>query len=101
MDAQAIRNAVQAGRVQWRLHALERMMERGISRTEVINTLLYGEIIESYIEDRPYPSCLVFHTAEHPLHVVVAIDMNAQICHIITAYRPDLKHFMPDFRTRR
>lgn len=42
----------------WQRHALERMMERGISRNTVINVLLAGEVIEDYSDDKPFPSAL-------------------------------------------
>jgi hypothetical protein len=60
-----------------------------------------GEVIEVYPTDRPYPSCLILHLEPEPVHVVAAADPAARICHVITAYRPDLEHFEPDFRTRR
>jgi hypothetical protein len=36
-----------------------------------------------------------------PVQVVVATDPAARICHVITAYRPDLEHLEPDFKTGR
>jgi len=42
-----IRYAVGAGNIVWQKHALERMLERGISRKGVKNSLLSGEIIEA------------------------------------------------------
>jgi hypothetical protein len=36
-----------------------------------------------------------------PVHVVAAADPEARICHVITAYRPDLEHFEPDWKTRK
>ncbi|MCI6126973.1 MAG: DUF4258 domain-containing protein [Enterocloster clostridioformis] len=36
------------------------MQERDISRIDVKNCLLKGEIIEQYPDDFPHPSCLVF-----------------------------------------
>jgi hypothetical protein len=36
-----------------------------------------------------------------PVHVVAAADPDARICHVITAYRPDIERFESDFRTRR
>jgi hypothetical protein len=60
-----------------------------------------GEIIEVYGADRPYPSCLILRLGAQPLHVVAAIDAEAHICHVITAYRPDLDRFEPGFRERR
>jgi uncharacterized protein DUF4258 len=80
---------------------LERLLERGISRTEVVGAIMNGEVIEIYPTDRPYPSCLILYIETEPMRVVVAADPAARICHVITAYRPDLDHFKPDFRTRR
>ena len=96
-----LREAAAQGRIHWHLHALERILERGISRTEVVGAIMNGEVIESYPADRPYPSCLILYVETEPVHAVVAADLTARICHVITAYRPDLEHFEPDFRTRR
>ena len=76
-------------------------MERGISRVEIMNAIINGEIIEDYPADRPYPSYLVLGVEVEPVHVVASADPVARICHIITAYRPDLEHFEADFKTRR
>lgn len=89
------------GRVQWHLHALERLLERGISRQEVLDTPSTGELVEVYSEGRSHRSALFLHTEQDPLHVVASVDPAARICHVITAYRPDLEHFEPGFRTRR
>ncbi len=94
-------NAVKAGRVLWKKHALERMMERAISRSHVKQAILQGSIIEYYPDDYPIPSVLLTVQLPKPLHVVVAYDPEALQCHVITAYRPDLKHFQTDLITRR
>ncbi len=60
-----------------------------------------GEVIEVYESDRHYPSCLISRVEVEPLHVVAAVDPDAGVCHVITAYRPDLVHFEADFKTRR
>jgi hypothetical protein len=101
IDLAALRSAVATGKLHWRRHALERMLERGISREEVRFAILDGELIEDYSSDMPYPSCLVLHTGEKALHVVVALDPHSGICHVITAYRPDAIHFESDLKTRR
>lgn len=83
----------------WRKHAAQRMMERSISREEIIHCARYGEIIESYPNDYPYPSCLVFEMGTEPLHIVMALDN--ETCYIITAYRPNNEEFENDFKTRK
>jgi len=97
-----IKYAVKKGFIEWQRHALERMMERGISRDSVIDTLLNGEIIEDYQDETPYPSSLFLGSdKKQPLHVVAAIDYLIGRCFIITAYRPDRQHFESDYKTRR
>ena len=94
-------NAVYTGRVLWKKHALERLLERGISRNQVKSAILHGVIIENYPEDNPIPSFLLAATQPEALHVVLAYDAASEQCHIITAYRPDLTHFEADLITRR
>jgi len=94
-------NAVNAGHVLWKKHALERMLERGISRNQVKNAILQGVIIESYPDDYPVPSLLLAVHQPEALHVVIAYDAVSKQCHIITAYRPNLTHFEADLTTRR
>lgn len=101
VDQHLLRDAVASGRIQWHRHGLERAFGRGISRAEVLEAILHGEVIEEYSERRPHASCLILRIAEKPLHVVAAGDADAGICHIVTVYRPDLDHFEPDFRTRK
>jgi len=93
---------IQKGAIEWNRHALERMMERGISRHEVVDVLLDGEVIEHYPSDYPFPSVLMLGKPDRtPLHVVVAFDNNQETLYIITAYYPDDLHFMDDCKTRR
>lgn len=97
---QDLHDCLTRGRLIWRKHALQRMLERGITREEVKHVLSVGEIIAVYDTDRPLPSALLCVTAERPLHVVAGLDANRQAIHIITVYRPDLEHFAQDFKTR-
>jgi len=49
------------------------MITRNISRRDVLTILHSGEIIESYLEDLPYPSYLIVgHSHGRPLHAVIA-----------------------------
>ena len=102
MNTDLICKLVHQGRIQWQGHAFERMMERNISRDDVKNILIEGELIEDYSDDYPLPSGL-YHGFNNqiPLHVVVALDLETEWCYIITAYRPDSEHFEQDFKTRK
>ena len=102
MDILGIRKAVRSGRIEWHRHALERMMERGITRGMVKKVLVSGELIENYPDVTPYPSALFLgFRKKEPLHVVAAFDERTEYCFIITAYRPDPEHFEGDYKTRR
>ena len=97
-----IKSAVINGNIEWQKHALERMLERGIATNSVKEVLLRGDIIETYPTDKPYSSYLIAGIdGLEVFHVVVALDEKSEICYIITAYRPDLKHFKSDLKTRR
>jgi hypothetical protein len=54
MDKDKIIEALEVGSIEWRRHALERMLERDISRAEVKMTLQNGEIIENYVPSRTH-----------------------------------------------
>lgn len=96
------RDAVEHGRILWRAHAVGRMLQRSISRSEVIEILLACDPIEEYANDQPYPSVLLIGQCDtRILHVVAAFDdVSDQVC-VITAYEPDLDHFEDDLRRRR
>ncbi len=102
LDIKRMRGAIDLGQLQWQRHVLERMMERGINRADVLSVLLHGECIEGYSGDWPLPSGLFFKwCGKHPLHVVAAFDISNETVAVITAYEPTSDYFEPDFRTRR
>lgn len=47
------------GQFVYRLHAIRRMFERGISGTDIEIVVHSGEVIEDYPADTPYPSKLL------------------------------------------
>lgn len=77
------------------------MLQRGIMRREVVETLRHGELIEAYPQDSPFPRGLLFRMDQRPLHVAVSCDLETMTVLIHTAYRPDPEHFLADFKTRR
>ena len=83
-------------------HAIRRMFDRGVSRTDVTEILKTGEVIAEYPDDRPHASFLKLgHLGDRPLHVVAAVDKDRGICHVITVYEPNPEVWDEDFRTRR
>ena len=102
MKRDILEDAIKKGRIEWQRHALEKMMERSISRRAVKEVLLRGEIIENYPDDKPYPSALFLGWIENqPFHVVVSLDPITGYCFIITAYKPGTEYFEKDYKTRR
>ena len=94
--------AIADGNIIWRKHVLEKMIERGVSRAEVLEALETGEVIQCYQDDRPFPSVLILaFSSERPLHVVVAFDDLNAVAFVITTYEPDLGIFEDDFRTKK
>ena len=89
-------------RLVFRVPAVERMAERGISASDVRHVLDSGEVIADYPGDVPYPSRLVLAwLGARPVHVVAADNHDDQITIVITVYEPDPALWESDFRTRR
>jgi len=86
----------------FRVHAVQRMFERNISREDVRAVLATGEVIRGYPDDTPYPSYLILGwRGERPLHVVAADNHAARETIIITVYQPDPDQWEPDFRSKK
>jgi hypothetical protein len=89
-------------RLVFRVHAVERMAERGIGASDVRQVLDSGEVIADYPGDLPYPSRLVLAwLGARPVHVVAADNHDDRITIVITVYEPDSALWETDFRTRR
>lgn len=102
LSIKEIYTAIRNGQVEWQRHALERMAERAIRRADARNILLQGKPIESYPDDRPFPSVLFLGwIGPRPLHVVADFDSKSKTVFIITAYEPNSEYFESDFKTRR
>lgn len=48
-----LRSAAASGRIHWRQHALERLLERGTMVNEVRDAIVSGEVIEIYSGGHP------------------------------------------------
>jgi hypothetical protein len=100
-DANKIRQAIRQRKVIWRRHTFERMMERGLSLSVVLDVAVNGEVIEDYSAERPTPTVLLLGwDKKRPIHVVLSMEPNDEIA-IVTVYEPSLDVFESDYRTRR
>jgi hypothetical protein len=89
-------------RVLFSGHALRRMFERSLTHKEVEEVLRHGDIVATYLDDKPFPSFLILgFVDQRPIHVVAAFDSHSQTAYIVTAYDPDPDLWESDFRTRR
>ncbi len=103
MNIQKIQDYCIQSKMKWYKHALERMQERDISRQDVKNCIMQGEIIEDYPDDFPHPSCLIFGRTmdQKVIHVVVSLDEDQDTIGIITVYYPSVEKFEKDLKTRK
>ena len=87
-------------RLVYRVHAVQRMAEREIREEDVARVVSEGKEIESYPEDKPYPSRLLLGWAEgRPIHVVTATAEHEII--VVTVYEPDPGLWDRDFERRK
>jgi len=83
-------------------HAVQKMFERDISITIVKQVVKKGEVIQSYPNDKPYPSFLMLCVInKRPVHTVLAKDAANKKCIIITVYEPSTELWSNGFRTKK
>ena len=89
-------------KVTYRVHAVRRMFERGISDAQVRQVLEGGEEITAYPDDKPYPSRLLLGwQGGRPLHVVAAYNAQGDEEIVITVYEPEVALWEEGFKRRR
>ena len=83
--------AIQAHRVRITDHADEEAVTDSLTYDEISFAVLQGEIIEEYLTDEPYPSCLVYRQSPRgqPVHSVWGYNEATRWAVLITVYRPD------------
>lgn len=102
MNIEDIREAVLNDRIVITRHANVEAQADQLSLGELAASVLSGEIIEDYLDDLPYPSCLIHgETADgNPVHSVWGYDADMRQATLITLYRPD-PHRWVGWRIRR
>jgi len=89
-------------RLTFRLHATQRMFQRGISVDDVRQVVEGGNVVEDYPDDQPYPSCLLLGWCQaRPIHVVCAHNRGEREIIIVTVYEPDPEKWDSTFTRRR
>lgn len=86
----------------FRVHAIQRMFERGISVKSVAEALRSGETIEDYSTEMPEPGRLILgFQGRRPLHVVASENRESSESTVITVYIPDTDLWNNGFKDRR
>lgn len=97
-----IRRCISEGRILWTYHVNMRLESRSIPRTAIVSSREYYEIIEQYPQDKYLPSYLVRSEYKGKvLHILFAVDVEADRIRIITSYHPAPEEWDEGFRVRR
>jgi Domain of unknown function (DUF4258) len=81
---------------------MRRMADRGTEELSIEVVVTNGEIIETYPDDTPYPSRLIFAVVDfRPIHVVAADNPSNNETYIITTYEPESSEWDETFTRRR
>jgi len=91
MPVEIINNAIRHSRVRITDHADEEAVADGLTFEEIYFSVMHGEIIEDYPDDKPYPSCLILGRtfSGEPIHSVWAYNPENLWAVLVTVYRPD------------
>ena len=101
MDIEKIRWYCTANKLRWTQHIFRRLIQRGISMSDVRNCVMTGEIIESYPDDYPDSSCLILGLSEEKKGMHIVCGIHEEELWLITAYYPDPEKWSDDFRMRK
>ncbi|MEK6728927.1 MAG: DUF4258 domain-containing protein [Planctomycetota bacterium] len=88
MKIKPIRDKILNGDYRISDHAVKRMIKRSIDRAEIEETVLAGEIIEEYPDDKYSPSCLICGKTNNGRDLHVQLSLPPSVV-IITVYDPD------------
>jgi len=91
MNITSIIESIQSNSVRITDHGDEEAHNDHLTLEEIFFSVLHGEIIEDYPNDRPYPSCLILGQTVFgdPIHSVWAYNEANGWSVLITVYRPD------------
>ena len=97
-----IQKCVRSGKIFWTYHVNMRILQRGIFRKALVNSVDTFQIIQEYPMDKYLPSYLVLaRDQDDILHILFAMDAEEDNVRVITAYRPKREEWSADFKTRR
>lgn len=73
-----------------------------IYEAEVYESIMNSEIIETYKDDKPYPSYLLYGQTNsgRPLHTVIAVDGSSGMVIVVTVYHPHPERWFDNRRRK-
>lgn len=91
MNIEDIIVAIRKSQVRITDHADEEAVDDKLRFDEIYYSVMQGEIIEDYPNDKPFPSCLIMgkNFTGEAIHSVWAYNSKNQWAVLITVYRPD------------
>jgi hypothetical protein len=100
-----IQDCFRSERILFTRHARDEMEDEEfgeIREKEVFEAVESGKVIETYPEDEPYPTCLIYGRTfgGRPLHVLCAYTKDEETAIIITVYQPNPDRWI-DFERRK
>jgi len=89
MDIMDIINAIRENKVKITDHADEETQDDKLTYDEIFHSVFKGNIIENYIDDKPFPSCLISGKtfSGEQIHSVWAYNDKSCWFVLITVYR--------------
>jgi hypothetical protein len=99
MTIERIRDKIGKREYRFSDHAVRRMIKRSISRFEIEDVVMAGEIIEEYPDDKYSPSCLIYGKTKAGRNLHVQLSLPPPVV-IITVYEPAETEWI-DYRVRR
>jgi hypothetical protein len=103
MDIEVIRERILAGNYLIKSHAVQHALKEGFERTQIVEAIFNGKIIEAYPGDQRVLVCgSVAMTEDLSLYLHVVCEYADPVyVEIVTAYIPDDRWEHPPFQRRR
>jgi hypothetical protein len=101
LNLELIQQECAVGQIKWTTHILERMQERNIEPSDVLNCINNGRIIEQYPDAYPYPACLILGTSVNNVWLHTVLGYVSGFVWIITVYEPDEDEWTNNFMERK
>ena len=82
-------------------HSRRRCAERGITLDDIEKAIMTGKIIETYADDKPFPSCLISGIDKERLYIHIVLSSDKSFIYVITAYHPDENKWTDNYTVRK